>query len=63
MPARQRELKKKRKQMFNEKLFPVILIVLQIFAAAGYGFCGNWWKALYWFAGFLITIAVTFGMK
>jgi hypothetical protein len=49
--------------MFNEKLFPVILIVLQIFAAAGYGFCGNWWKALYWFAGFLITIAVTFGMK
>lgn len=49
--------------MFNEKTFPVILIVLQICAAIVLGFGGQWWKALYWLAGAVITIAVTFGMK
>jgi hypothetical protein len=45
---------------FNPKLFPTIMIVIQIICALGYVQVKDWKKVLYWISGALITISVTY---
>ncbi len=42
------------------KLFPTILIVLDVAAAAVYGFDGDIRKTVYWIAAAVLTTAVTY---
>jgi hypothetical protein len=46
----------------STKLFPAILIVLDVFAAAGYASNGlsDWRKVIYWLAAAVLTTVVTF---
>ncbi|MBN1436192.1 MAG: hypothetical protein JW936_03885 [Sedimentisphaerales bacterium] len=46
--------------MKSERLFPTILIILDVCAAAGYIPPGDWRKVLYWLAAALITTCVTY---
>lgn len=46
--------------MIPARLFPIVLIVLQIAAAAVYACGGDARRAVYWVAGAVITAAVTF---
>lgn len=43
-----------------KQFFPVILIVLDLAAAAVYACHGDWRKGVYWFAAAVLTSAVTF---
>ncbi|MDR2893021.1 MAG: hypothetical protein LBV80_08055 [Deltaproteobacteria bacterium] len=48
---------------FDPRLFPTVLIVLDVAAAAGYAYSGGWgeWRMIgYWLAAALITFFVTF---
>ncbi len=45
------------------KLFPTVLIVLDIAAAVVYAYNKQWGHVLYWASAGLITLAVTFLMK
>jgi hypothetical protein len=47
--------------MRMDLLVPIALIGQSFLAAVVYAIYGNWWKAVYWFAGGTITICVTFG--
>jgi len=42
-----------------EKLFPTLLIVLGVCAAAGYVPTGDWRKVIYWLAAATLTTVVT----
>lgn len=42
-----------------QKLFPTILIVLDVCSAVGYGFAGDWRKVVYWLAAATLTFVVT----
>jgi hypothetical protein len=42
------------------QIFPSILIFLMLCAAVGYGISGDWRKTIYWIAGAVLNIAVTF---
>jgi len=42
-----------------ERFFPTCLIVLDIFAAAGYVPSGNWRRVIYWLAAATLTTVVT----
>ncbi len=42
-----------------QKLFPTILIVLNVCAAVGYLPVGDWRRAIYWLAAAVITAVVT----
>ena len=44
----------------SNKLFPTILIILDIFAAIGYIPDGDWRKVVYWLAAATLTYTVTF---
>jgi hypothetical protein len=46
----------------STKLFPAILIVLDVFAAVGYASNGfsDWRKVVYWLAAAVLTTVVTF---
>jgi hypothetical protein len=44
----------------SNKLFPTILIILDIFAALGYISDGDWRKIIYWLAAAVLTFTVTF---
>jgi hypothetical protein len=44
----------------SPKLFPVLLIVLDVLAAAGYVPDCNWRKIVYWLAAAALTYVVTF---
>lgn len=46
--------------MKPEYILPVILILIQIAAAAVYGVKSNFWLALYWLAAAVVNFAVTF---
>ena len=46
--------------MQKEHIFPLILILLDLCAAAVYGFSGDWKKAVYWAAAVVLNAAVTF---
>jgi hypothetical protein len=42
----------------KEKLFPTLLIILDICAAVGY--FGDWRKVIYWLAAAVLTFCVTY---
>lgn len=42
------------------KIFPVILIVLDVAAGAVYACHGDWRKTIYWLAAAVLTAVVTF---
>ncbi len=44
----------------TNKLFPTLLIILDICAAAGYVPDGDWRKILYWLAAAVLTFTVTY---
>ena len=46
--------------MKTERLFPTLLMVLDICAAAGYVSCGDWRKVIYWLAAATLTAVVTY---
>jgi hypothetical protein len=43
-----------------QKLFPTILIVLDVCAAASHVPCGDWRKVIYWLAAATLTYVVTY---
>lgn len=44
----------------NPKIFPTILIVLDLGAAACYAFAGDYRRAIYWVAAGVLTATVTY---
>jgi hypothetical protein len=48
--------------MLKTKIFPTILIVLDIMAAAGYAMndLHDWRKIIYWISAAVLTVCVTF---
>ena len=42
----------------NERIFPTILIILDVCAAIGY--IGDWRKVTYWIAAAILTFTVTY---
>lgn len=46
--------------MRYEKLFPTLLIVLDICAALAYVPSGDWRKVIYWLAAAILTTCVTY---
>ena len=48
------------RSMKSERLFPTLLMVLDICAAAGYVHCGDWRKVIYWLAAATLTAVVTY---
>jgi hypothetical protein len=44
----------------NEKIFPTILIVLDVCASCGYIAIGDWRKVIYWLAAATLTTVVTY---
>ena len=44
----------------NPKLFPTVLIVLDLAACIVYAVGGDWRKAVYWLAAAVLTITVTY---
>lgn len=42
------------------KIFPTILIALDLGAAVVYGISGDWRKTVYWLAAAVLNAAVTF---
>ena len=50
----------KGKKMQKEKIFPTILIILDLCAATGYIPSGDWRKVIYWFAAAVLTTVITF---
>lgn len=48
--------------MITTRLFPTLLILLDVFAAVGYGLQGwhEWRKVVYWLAAAVLTYTVTY---
>jgi hypothetical protein len=46
-------------KMLDPRIFPWILIVLDIFAAIAYGIALDWRRSIYWLAAAVLTIMVT----
>ena len=44
----------------NPKIFPTLLIVLDVAAAVVYAAAGDWRRAIYWFAAAVLTASVTY---
>jgi len=42
------------------KVFPVLLIALDVAAAVVYATCGDWRRFIYWLAAATLTATVTF---
>lgn len=42
------------------KIFPCVLIALDLGAAVVYGISGDWRKVVYWAAAAVLSVAVTF---
>jgi hypothetical protein len=43
------------------KLLPTALILLMAGAGIVYLLARQWWRAVYWFSGAMLNVAVTFG--
>lgn len=43
-----------------DKLFPVLLIVLDVCASVAYAFDGDIRRTIYWFAAVVLTVCVTY---
>jgi hypothetical protein len=46
--------------MKYEKLFPMLLVILDICAAIGYIPSGDWRRVIYWLAAATLTTCVTY---
>jgi hypothetical protein len=46
--------------MRYEKLFPTLLIILDVCAAIGYVPSGDWRRVIYWLAAAVLTTCVTY---
>jgi hypothetical protein len=46
--------------MFTAKLFPTILIILDVLAAVMYVPSGDWRHVVYWLAAAILTFTVTY---
>lgn len=46
--------------LIDPRIFPTILIILDILAAVGYAAHGDWRKIIYWLAAAALTFVVTF---
>lgn len=46
--------------MSKEKIFPTLLIILDVLAACGYLTTGDWRKVVYWLAAAVLTTVVTY---
>ena len=46
--------------MKKEYIFPLILIALDLGAAAVYGYSGDYKKCVYWIAAAILSVTVTF---
>lgn len=46
--------------MSKEKIFPLILIILDVLAGLVYATQGEWKKTIYWIAAAVLNITVTF---
>jgi hypothetical protein len=46
--------------MKYEKLFPTLLIILDVCAAIGYVPSGDWRRVIYWLAAAILTTCVTY---
>jgi uncharacterized membrane protein YjjP (DUF1212 family) len=44
----------------NEKIFPTVLMIVNIAAAVVYLVNGDWKRALYWFSACVLTFTVTY---
>jgi len=44
----------------NPRIFPTVLIVLDVAAAIVYAAHGDWRKAVYWLAAAVLTVTVTY---
>jgi hypothetical protein len=44
----------------SAKIFPTILIIMDVFAAIGYLPDGDWRKVVYWLAAATLTAVITF---
>ena len=44
----------------NPKIFPSVLIVLDVAAAVVYAAAGDWRRTIYWFAAAVLTATVTY---
>lgn len=44
----------------NPKIFPSVLIALDVAAAVVYAEAGDWRRAIYWFAAAVLTATVTY---
>lgn len=44
----------------NPKVFPTILIVLMGASSIVYAFDGDWRKSVYWLAGAILNVCVTY---
>ena len=45
--------------IFDARMFPILLIVLDIAAMIAYGFEGDWRRMVYWGAAGLLTLSIT----
>lgn len=45
--------------IFDARVFPVILIVLDILACIAYAFEGDWRRTIYWLAAAVLTVSIT----
>jgi len=46
--------------MINPKLFPTVLVVLDIASSACYFYACDWRKGIYWLAAAVLTFVVTY---
>ena len=44
----------------NPKIFPTVLIALDVAAAVVYAVAGDWRRAIYWFVAGVLTATVTY---
>lgn len=44
----------------NPKIFPTVLIALDVAAAIVYAASGDWRRVIYWFAAGILTASVTY---
>lgn len=45
------------------RVIPTVLIAAMTAAGLVYLVTRDWWRAVYWFAGAALNVAVTYGMK
>lgn len=47
-------------KLFIVRIFPTLLLILDLFAAAVYAYYGEWGRVVYWVAAALLTASITY---